>query len=247
MYQKHPAFETPAKSTIVWRYMSFAKFVWLIAKEELFFSRLDQHADDWEGFLPRNSNCKHQEYIRFNAYVNCWHMNDVESDAMWKIYESQIGEAVAVKSSVGRLIQSLEKAPLSVYIGQIDYREQNGQEENLYIPVTHKRKAFEHEKELRLCISSGSSDNPPDFSKLKEEFVSLGIEKANTAISKNLYTQWNPKGIPVRVDLTKLIDGIILPPKCGAYLKECVECITQSKIPKPVITCSDLCTVPNDQ
>src|SRR5208282_6800049 len=100
MYEEHSVLETPSHTCTVWRYMSFTKSVWLVAKESLYFSRLDQHDDWWEGLLPRNWNIEYLKYIRFNAYINCWHMNSKESDAMWKLYGSSTGETVAIRTTV---------------------------------------------------------------------------------------------------------------------------------------------------
>lgn len=231
MYEEHSAFQTPPHSRIIWRYMSFEKFVWLIAQEKLYFARLDQHDDWWEGLIPKSWNSQNKKYIRFNAYINCWHMNNSESDSMWKIYGNQNGETVAIKSTVGHLIESLAKLSNSVYIGKIDYTERNMPQGNLYLPVTCKRKEFRHEKELRLCISSDSSFNPPNFSKLKQEFLSLGVEKSEMELLKDIYSEWNPKGISVKVDLSKLLREVIMCPDCRGSLKESVDYIVKRKVP----------------
>src|SRR5208282_2647886 len=100
MYKEHPVFKTPFHTCTVWRYMSFTKFAWLMAKESLYFSRLDQHNDQWEGLLPKNWNIDHLKYARFTKYINCWHMNGSESDAMWKLYGNPAGETIAIKTTV---------------------------------------------------------------------------------------------------------------------------------------------------
>lgn len=38
---------------IIWRYMDFAKFMSLISKSAIYFSRVDQFDDKWEGIPPR--------------------------------------------------------------------------------------------------------------------------------------------------------------------------------------------------
>ena len=76
-------------------------------------------------------------------------MNESESDAMWKLYGNPAGETVAIKTNVGRLKKSLENSAIVVFIGKIMYEENNIPEGNLYFPVLHKRKPFQHEEELR--------------------------------------------------------------------------------------------------
>jgi hypothetical protein len=50
MYVEHPHFRPPEDlNTSIWRYMSFLQFVWMIATQKLFFVRVDQLEDPWEG------------------------------------------------------------------------------------------------------------------------------------------------------------------------------------------------------
>lgn len=227
MYIKHKAFDTPPDNQTIWRYLSFRKFVWLIAKESLYFSRLDQHDDWWEGLLPECCNIEDRKYIRFNKYINCWHMNESESDAMWKLYGNSTGETVAIKTNVGCLIKSLEKCAIDVYIGKIKYEEQNIPEGNLYFPVLYKRMPFQHEKELRLCISSPLNSNPPDFTQLKKALAPFNIDnKSDLYILK----EYGDKGIPVRVDLDQLIDEVIICPNRESFLKDSVEYVMEGKV-----------------
>ena len=99
------------------------------------------------------------------------------------------------------------------------------------MPVTRKRKEFRHEKELRLCISSDSSFNPPNLRKLKQEFMSLGVEKSELELLKDIYSEWNPKGFSVKVDLSKLLREIVICPDCGDSFKESVDYIVKPKFP----------------
>ncbi len=226
MYQEHSAFETPPHTCTIWRYMSFAKFAWLIARESLYFSRLDQHDDEWEGLISKKpENIEHRKYIRFTKYINCWHINNNESNAMWKLY-GPAGETVVIKTTVGALIKSL-KSGIPVYIGKINYKERSIPEGNLYWPVIFKRKPFQHEKELRLCISSAFNDNPPDLTQLKKELVSLGIDnRSDMELLKGI----GHKGIPVHVDLKQLIREVIICPNSRHFLNESVEYIVKGKV-----------------
>jgi hypothetical protein len=229
MYQEYNrVFETPPPRTKIWRYMSFSKFVWLIAEEKLYFSRLDQHTDAWEGMLPQNWETEVKKYARFKLYVNCWHMNSSESDAMWKLYGATTGETVAIKTTVGRLIKALEGSPTPVYMGRVRYDERDRPQDCLYWPVTCKRKPFRHEKELRLCVSSPSANNPPDLSQLKKEFVTLGIDnKSDMAILKEV----GEKGIKVRIDLNHLIREVLVCPDSQPSLLDSLEYILMKKVP----------------
>ena len=52
--------------------------------------------------------------------INCWHENDVESVAMWKLY-TKGKDGVAVQTTVGRLKQCLAHEPRSIYIASVKY------------------------------------------------------------------------------------------------------------------------------
>jgi len=112
MDESHRDLEQPPNGAVkVWRYMDFTKLVSLIDSRCLFFSRADQLGDPFEGSYPR-SNVKarlagthwlfpdnepvlpalslmmkklNKEWPMHLA-VNCWHMNEHESAAMWKLY-----------------------------------------------------------------------------------------------------------------------------------------------------------------
>lgn len=232
MYKQHRSFKLPSKKTTIWRYMSFGQLSWLLSQGKLYFSRLDQHEDGWEGFMPRNWSKGNSRYIRFTAYINCWHMNGCESDAMWKCYGNPYGETVAIKTTVGKLIRALEKSPIDTFIGEIDYTEMESSATNLYTPVLCKRKAFNHEQELRLCVSSDSCDNPSGFSPVIQHADALGCQITETELLKAA----GGKGLCVSVDLTQLVKEIVLCPNRKPWLKEAVEYVVQSKPPRVRIT-----------
>jgi hypothetical protein len=186
---------------------------------------LDQHSDEQEGLVsPKPKNIEHRKYIRFSTYINCWHINNNESDAMWKIYGPS-GENVAIKSTVGALKTSL-KDGTPVCIGKVNYNEDEIPGENLYWPVTFKRKPFRHEEELRLCVSSPGCDNPPNLTQLKKELELLGVnELSDVRLLKGI----GPKGISVRVDMSQLLKEVLICPSAKQYLNEAVDHILKSK------------------
>lgn len=182
--------------------------------------------------MPGNWDRGKSRYIRFTTYINCWHMNGSESDAMWKCYGNQYGETVAIKTTIGKLINALEKSPVPTYIGKIDYSELDSSATNLYTPVLYKRKAFKHEQELRLCVSSNSCDNPPDFSPVIQQADDLGCRITETELLKAAAE----KGLCVSVNLAQLVKEIVLCPNRKPWLKEAVEYVVKSKLPRVLIT-----------
>ena len=170
--QTHPCFKEPEKKTIkVWRYLDFTKYVSLLSSQSIFFSRSDLFDDPYEGSTTQ-ANIKRRkdiykknnipdetfkqmsyllEKVRQWTYVNCWHMNEHESAAMWKLY-AKTNEAVAIQSTYHKLKNCLSgKAYLGI-VNYIDYESEWLPGDDTMWPFVHKRKSFEHERELRAVI-----------------------------------------------------------------------------------------------
>ncbi len=106
--------------------MDFTKFVAILEYGGLFFTRCDRLDDRFEGSVTAGTRDAFMGGIRekdessdsfeklasslsdlnkwFRKWttVNCWHMNEQESAAMWKLY-SQTTEAIALVSTYERL------------------------------------------------------------------------------------------------------------------------------------------------
>ena len=109
----------------VWRYMSFARLVWLLSKKQLWFSRADLLDDRHEAVLgsaalgtgltarpdqpSRDDWLAELKQLRSRLFVSCWHLSEHESHAMWRVYcGRQDGVAIvvsyaALRTSVGPL------------------------------------------------------------------------------------------------------------------------------------------------
>ena len=177
----HPCFTQPeSKNLKVWRYMSLAKFIWLLKEKKLFLSRLDELGDPYEGSHTVKTIERLQEWLkrrgipdrwtdlsadyrwnRAHTVVCCWHVNDYESEAMWRLYSNQ-GNGVAIQSTYGDLVKSIENEH-EVYIGciqYIDYSNDMFPSANIYDPAMHKRVAFSHEREVRLVLNQIMASEP---------------------------------------------------------------------------------------
>lgn len=208
---EHPCFPQPSlQDSKLWRYSDFTKFIDLLSTKSLFFSRSDLLGDSFEGSYSRaniklrphvykdlgdnleemmSKRKEFSKWIRSWTYCNCWHMNEYESAAMWKLY-SKSNEAIAVQTKYNKLVKAL---PGNVYIGKINYINYQDDwipEGNILYPFMHKRKSFEHENEIRAII--------PNFpNKNKEIFVG----KLN-----------NKKGLKVEININEVIEAIYVSP-----------------------------------
>jgi hypothetical protein len=80
--------------------------------------------------------------------VSCWHMNEYESAAMWKLYAKSV-DAVCIQTTFQRLKDHL---PAWVHLGEvkyIDYEYGTIPEDNMFNFIMYKRSSFDHERELR--------------------------------------------------------------------------------------------------
>lgn len=213
MYKTHKDFTTPNRKTIIWRYMSLSKFLSLINNEELYFARHDKFFDAQEGILsdpdksffdskvPGISSRMKCENLGC-TYINCWIMSDTEQYLMWTAYSS-IDEGIAIKTTVGNLIDSLDpNDKRSIYISDvnyIDYKSQytfdkTGGFANLLAPFFCKGKYFEQEKELRLIYNN------------------YEIDERNKI-----------EGVQFKVSLDTLIDEIWIAPVARTWFEEIVK------------------------
>lgn len=222
MYQENYIFHTPPKETIVWRYIDFTKFVDLITSSNLFFCRADNFDDPFEGIfrLKDYEDTKgmfESEHLTKKFYfLNCWHINQHQSDAMWRIF-LKTGNGIAIKSTVGKIIDSLKDTHDDVYIGRVYYRDfenltfhdlmfepQNriyGGQGGSLSQYNYKRISFEHEKELRLF----HINTPIPHTKIK------GIPREPLPYKR------------VHVDLRDLIQEIVIAPFADKWFKEMVQ------------------------
>ena len=146
----------------LYRYISFEAFVRMIQKELLTFVLPELWDDPREGtpFRLLISNLE-QNYARvilysmyYKTYAQCWTKLS-ESDAMWRIYSFN-NRAIQIKASEEKLRELREVKMIPVeYSDQFDIDTTNLTEiEDIYNAflqsLAMKRRAFEHEKEVRL-------------------------------------------------------------------------------------------------
>ncbi|TNB96928.1 DUF2971 domain-containing protein [Bacillus cereus] len=162
MFKKHDKFMTPKDETKIWRYMDFAKFVNLLATKSLFFVRSDKFYDPFEGLIPKGQEqwdlddsypnmVKRSVWHRKFTTINCWHMNPVESAAMWDLYVKN-GDGVAIQSTIMNFKNSIHKTDKEICLLKVNYADYNVDmfsSEDEYEPYIHKRTSFNHENEVR--------------------------------------------------------------------------------------------------
>ena len=171
MYQDHPLLSPPPDGAVLWRYMDFTKFVSLLETSALFFCRPDQLGDPFEGSIssatrpihagepqvgsPTKQGTLDLRWFMRLARVNCWHMGEFESEAMWRLYTRE-RDGVAIKTVFARFKEALVGEE-SVFVSRVSYRDYRTESipfGNALLPLVHKRISFQHEQEVR-AFSAG--------------------------------------------------------------------------------------------
>lgn len=221
----------------IWRYLDIPEFLSIIDKRALFFSRAEYLGDSFEGSIPQSKDqinlnkhfgrvsdvmysddgTAHEWYsdhylFRNSAYICCFHMNQIESTAFW--FNNNKG--VAIQSTFKRLCdcfhvdhENTENIGVVKYLD--DYSPDSSDTIDVLkwatLPLFHKRKNFEAERELRAIIPFPHCVFPNGGELTKEILDSF------------------PKGLSIPVDLDILIERIYLAPSYPSWIKDLLNSI----------------------
>jgi hypothetical protein len=226
MFQHNDEFQQPEDAAVLWRYQDLPRYIDLLLKGQLFFSRADKFEDPFEGKYTLQS--KHElveqlkknkkedvikakekvekltkEHIEKRAFVtiNSWHNNTDENYAMWKIY-ARGDYGLAIQTTYERLKRSFAATDKTVFIGKVNYYNESSDPipfGNGLTPFLRKRKIYEYENEVRCCYVI-----PPE----EKEFVWQEQDKYD--------------GIFVNADLEILIERIYISPYSPNWIRDIV-------------------------
>jgi hypothetical protein len=154
---------------------------------------------------------------RFNgacAYVSCWHNNDYESAAMWKLYLKS-DEGIAIRSTTRRLVDCLAKCPEKIFVSKVKYIdfskeavENDRRVWNNLDGIIHKRVSFSHENEVRAFMH-------------KAELLDL----AEGETTVNLERPTLP-GYSIGIDLNRLVESVYVSPTATDWFYKLVKTIS---------------------
>ena len=216
MYNDLPDLFPPSDEAVLWRYMDFTKFMSLLEKSALFFCRPDLLGDPFEGSISpatppidplqvgrviAEQDLDWRLIARFVG-VNCWHLGEFESEAMWKLYAEE-RNGIAIKTEFAHFkdafICEKERGILASVVQYRDYKNASIPYHNIFLPFFHKRLSFQHEKEVRaLCSRNPESDEPGA-----------------------------PNGYYCKVDLTKLVGEIVVAPFAEGWFIDLVRSLAE--------------------
>ena len=185
-----------------------------------------------------------RDFLSHLMYCNSWFQREKESHSMWAEYGDKSPTSIAIQTTVGDLIESLESDEYNIHIGKVKYKdyltEDIGGYEDFpsiesidllndpdnvlklfYAPFLHKRDVYEDEHEVRAIIS---------FEDVCEEFLGRVYTSEIPFYSDEMFRTdasllrdyKNPinnahSGIPIKVDLHTLLKKIVISPTVNDY------------------------------
>jgi len=199
--------------------MDFAKFVHLISTKRLHFTRIDkfddkfegsypvQNLEEWKGIYPEIGDFSH--YRKF-AVVSCWYTSGNESAAMWELYSKNY-QGISILTTKQKLESSIKDD--FVKYEPVKYIDFMRKKAKILIPLDvflYKRIEFMHEREFRAFQFS-----IPQSDGIEDGFPNFGSPEKQGGYPK--------EGIDIPIDLTKLIEKIVLSPYSQKWFKNIVK------------------------
>jgi hypothetical protein len=246
--------ESPDNEQKIWRYMDFPKYLDMLTTNTLYFTRVEKLEDpydcSWMQFLgepykqlppqAKEWACKVNTFERLFVYLNCWHMNDVESAALWRLYSENKYETIAIQTTFGKLKSEIENKwsrDGGPHISKVKYDRENAgkpignsPEGRLFSALSraniiYKRPSFKHEEELRAFIYQG----------FDKEIKEMGLR--NEAYLEKLKKE-RDEFIRIPIDPTKLIEKVYVSPLAKDLFVELVKNVSGEL--KDIVLKSDL-------
>ena len=224
IYCSHPNCETPNDDVMIWRYIKdeiipidgieIDVVPNMLETNCLHFTRADQFPDEWEG-TPSKKDYSMYDLLnkcRKRTAINCWQINDFESNLMWETYVKE-KDGIVIQSSIKRLKDSFEESVgKDEYIGPVKYCEfvDFPTETNRLQPVLRKRIQYEGEAEVRV----------------------ISIKQNNGVFDET--------GINIPVSFDKLIEKIYISPKSDDEFHDKIKYIFNKYKPKIEVLPSEL-------
>jgi hypothetical protein len=144
------------------------------------------------------------------TFVSCWHQNEYESAAMWKLYLKS-DEGVAISTTCDRLSRCFrDGTTYDIFVGTVrylDYARHVINDGNVLQPLFIKRCSFSHENEVRAVFS-------PIFQTPPQPAVSPEPEP--------------PNGMSLAIDVKLLIEDVYVAPGTPDWVRDAVQSVLDS-------------------
>mgnify|MGYP003667911922 FL=1 len=219
----------PSDETIIWRYMGLDKFLDLLLNDTITFTKVSiasdkneikwilKNLEDTDEYKTHSEGAtKHIEKLRDTSYISCWTMKERESRPLWATYLDNSKQGVAIKTSVKKLMNSVQWDDFGFSYQVVDYRSDFTFEElqSLNVAINTKNPAYVEESEVRFHIFCDDSRLPdrPEFVEMKK-IDERKIKKRSE----------NGKTVKFNINLDYLVSNIMISPFCSDWQKKNIE------------------------
>jgi hypothetical protein len=207
--------------------------------------QFESHRNSREYWLRRRF------YDRRTLLVNCWHLNEYESAAMWSQYAAS-GPGIAITSTYDRIVNSLASAPQALVAGVVKYLDWDKEPvDNSFVFPFSKRKSFAHENEFRILY----------WDIVVQEKVNALCARLTTHMMDHLYRRittpinWDlirdeveavsfTAGLYVPIDVGLLIDEVYVSPTSPDWFVDVVDRVCNQFALHRLVQRSDILTSP---
>lgn len=174
-----------------------------------------------------------QAYAHRRSYfINCWHLNEYESLAMWDIY-SRKDEGIAIVSSESNFINAFSNVHNDIFGGVVKYADYDSPNftidvDNGFNSIMYKRASYDYEREYRLVFwdTEVTHEYIPtqtvEFDSSGNKRISFG--RASVGRSEEEIKSVEPKlSFNANCDLSKLINEIYISPSAPSWFFDIVD------------------------
>jgi hypothetical protein len=137
-----------------------------------------------------NMNTHAGRQFRQMMFISCWHMNEYESAGMWSLY-SKTNESICIQTRYNLIAEEL---PDSSYLGvvkYINYEHDLIDLGNVFHRFLHKRKSFEHEREIRSVLMYVNGSPPKEAARITYSSDHARVKMDFSKIIEHIYVNPN--------------------------------------------------------
>lgn len=188
---------------------------------------------------------------RRSYFINCWHLNEHESSAMWDVY-SRRNEGIAIVSTESNFMAAFENIDHDVMGGIVSYGNYDDKdfeidESNGLTPIVHKRNSFSYEREYRLAYWDTSVTHKQLHAengffiwgdKIIPDIAGSGVITVGRSAGEIEKIEPKP-GVHLQCRLDKLVDEIYVSPLAEDWFYEIIKDIVgKYELDVPIIRSS---------
>ena len=150
--------------------------------------------------------------------INCWHSNDVESVAMWKLY-TRGKDGVAIQTTVSGLKSCLSHESRDIFIARVHYSDHEilpTKKELIsthrMIPIVTKRRSYAHESEVRVILNRRQNKRELEEIERKIMLMEEKTLEELDGLEELEGLRVTTSGESITVDICNLVERVVVSP-----------------------------------